>query len=101
MNDNKITSAERVLRVLKAMQNNSYLGMTNKEIADTTNDTAVNVSRALTALISEGLVIKLESDRFGYTPLFAQIATRHMAQIDQNIQRAEEAKQRINTALYQ
>ncbi|MBN6060445.1 helix-turn-helix domain-containing protein [Aggregatibacter actinomycetemcomitans] len=100
MNKEKSNSAARVLRIIKAMQHRSYLGMSNKEIAAETGESAVNVSRALAVLIEEGFVHKLATNDFAFTPLFAQIATKHMAEIDFNIQRAEETKQRINTALY-
>ena len=100
MNKEKTNGATRVLRVIKAMQHRSYLGMSNKESAEATGESAVNISRALAALIEEGFVHKLATDDFAFTPFFAQLATKHLAEIDFNIQRAEEAKQRINTALY-
>ncbi|EHK90566.1 helix-turn-helix domain-containing protein [Aggregatibacter actinomycetemcomitans] len=100
MNKEKSNSAARVLRIIKAMQHRSYLGMSNKEIAEATGESPTNVSRALAVLIEEGFIHKLMTNDFAFTPLFAQIATKHMAEIEFNIQRAEEAKQRINTALY-
>lgn len=100
MNREKMNSATRVLRIIKVMQHRSYLGMSNKEIAEAIGESAVNVSRALAVLIAEGFVHKLTTNDFAFTPFFAQIATKHLAEIDFNIQRAEETKQRINTALY-
>ena len=100
MSNNKPNTAQRTLRIIKALQHRSYLGMSNKELAEATGESAVNISRALAILVDEGFVHKLKTNDYAFTPLFAQIATKHLAEIDFNIQRAEEVKQRINTALY-
>ncbi|MDE4029510.1 helix-turn-helix domain-containing protein, partial [Glaesserella parasuis] len=56
----KINSTQRALRILKALKGRTLTGLSNKELADRLNESPVNITRSLQALIAEGLVVKLE-----------------------------------------
>lgn len=96
----KINSAQRALRVIKVLQNNSFVGLSNKDIAQALNESPTNISRTLDVLKNEGFVIKLESGKFAFSSLFAQIAMRHAANIDKASAQINEMKQRLGTAAY-
>ena len=96
----KINSAQRALRVIKVVQNNSFVGLSNKDIAQALNESPTNISRTLDVLKNEGFVIKLESGKFAFSSLFAQIAMRHAANMDKASAQINEMKQRLGTAAY-
>ena len=96
----KINSAQRALRVIKVLQNNSFVGLSNKDIAQALNESPTNISRTLDVLKNEGFVIKLESGKFAFSSLFAQIAMRHAANMDKASAQINEMKQRLGTAAY-
>ena len=96
----KINSAQRALRVIKVLQNNSFVGLSNKEIAQALNESPTNISRTLDVLKNEGFVIKLESGKCAFSSLFAQIAMRHAANMDKASAQINEMKQRLGTAAY-
>ena len=96
----KINSAQRALRVIKVLQNNSFVGLSNKDIAQALNESPTNISRTPDVLKNEGFVIKLESGKFAFSSLFAQIAMRHAANMDKASAQINEMKQRLGTAAY-
>ena len=96
----KINSAQLAIRVIKVLQNNSFVGLSNKEIAQALNESPTNISRTLDVLKNEGFVIKLESGKFAFSSLFAQIAMRHAANMDKASAQINEMKQRLGTAAY-
>ena len=96
MNKEKTNGATRVLRVIKAMQHRSYLGMSNKEIADGLGISAVHVSRDLEDLIAEGLVTKLDNGNFAYSIKTLQIAERFRQQQARLTAKLEETAERVN-----
>ena len=96
----KINSAQRALRVIKVLQNNSFVGLSNKDIAQALNESPTNISRTLDVFKNEGFVIKLESGKFAFSSLFAQIAMRHAANMDKASAQINEMKQRLGTAAY-
>ena len=96
----KINSAQRALRVIKVLQNNSFVGLSNKDIAQALNESPTNISRTLDVLKNEGFVIKLESGKFAFSSLFAQIAMRHAANMDKASAQINDMKQRLGTAAY-
>ncbi|EEJ7165571.1 helix-turn-helix domain-containing protein [Salmonella enterica subsp. enterica] len=66
MNKSVNTSLRRGLRILKALKGKSLHGLSNGELAKALGESEVNISRAMNALIEEGLAQRLESGR--YTP---------------------------------
>jgi len=90
-----INSAQRVLRVWKALRGHTLTGLSNQELATMTGESAANVSRALATLAAESLVSKLDNGRYAHSIATLQIAQAHaehcervtarIAQINQNI----------------
>jgi len=90
-----INSAQRVLRVFKALRGHTLTGLSNQELATMTGESAANVSRALATLAAESLVSKLDNGRYAHSIATLQIAQAHaehcervttrIAQINQNI----------------
>ncbi|HFG8719833.1 TPA: helix-turn-helix domain-containing protein [Salmonella enterica subsp. enterica serovar Hvittingfoss] len=64
MSENVNTSLRRGLRILKALKGKSLLGLSNKELAKALGESEVNISRAMNALVEEGLAQRLESGRY-------------------------------------
>ncbi|MDF7669861.1 IclR family transcriptional regulator [Orbaceae bacterium ESL0721] len=89
------TSATRTLRVLKALKGYTLTGLSNGDIAKMTNDSAVNVTRALQVLIEEGLVIKLDNGLFAHSVQMLQIAQAHAIHIAKMQDQITEINQRI------
>lgn len=96
----KISSSQRVLRVMKALKGHSLTGLSNGEIAATTGESAPNVTRALAVLVEEGLAVKLESGRYAHSIQMLQIAQAHHNHINNITNRAAEMNQRIAAGAY-
>ncbi|HGN1707849.1 TPA: helix-turn-helix domain-containing protein [Providencia rettgeri] len=64
------SAVSRALRVLIALRGHTVFGLSNKEIANAINDTPVNVTRALDALIKEGLVDQTYTTDQGAHPTY-------------------------------
>lgn len=92
---NPISSAARVLRVLKAVKGYTLTGISNGAIAEIVNDTPPNVSRALKTLIDEGLVVKLDNGLFAHSIEMLRIAQAHAEHISTIQDRITATNQRI------
>ncbi|EMX9753066.1 helix-turn-helix domain-containing protein [Salmonella enterica] len=82
MNKSVNTSLRRGLRILKALKGKSLFGLSNKELAKALGESEANISRAMGALIEEGMAQRLESGRYapGMQLLFiAQAFSNEMA----------------------
>ncbi len=90
----KLSSARRVLRIQKIMKGHTLHGLSNGEIARALDETPVNISRALTVLMEEGLVTKLESGRYGPGLELAQLGVAHLNELDMAERRISEIRQR-------
>lgn len=88
-------SAGRALQILKLLKGHSITGLSNKEIADSLNESASNISRALAVLVGEGLVIKLHTGRYAHSVQMLQIATAHANEIAKAQDRFNELNQRV------
>lgn len=89
------SSAQKVLRVLKALKGNTLTGLSNIEIAQMTGESASNTTRHLAALIAEGLAIKLDNGRFAHSVAMLQIAFAHADHVGRMQDRISEINQRI------
>ncbi|EHL2772134.1 helix-turn-helix domain-containing protein [Salmonella enterica subsp. enterica serovar Hvittingfoss] len=82
MNKNTNMSLRRGLRILKALKGKSLHGLSNGELAKALGESEANISRAMEALIAEGMVQRLETRRYapGMQLLFiAQAFSNEMA----------------------
>lgn len=89
------SAAGRVLRVLKALKGHTVTGLSNAELAQLTNDSPSNITRAVQALIEEGLAVKLDNGRFAHSVAMLQIAQAHVEHMERLTSRMQEINQRI------
>lgn len=89
------TSAIRVLRVLKALKGNALHGLSNTELAQLTDDSPSNITRAMQTLIDEGLAVKLDTGRFAPGIALLQIAQAHAEEMARMHGRINEINQRV------
>jgi DNA-binding IclR family transcriptional regulator len=59
-----VKSAEKVLKVLKALRGHSLRGVTNQDLAKQLNESPAQIHRQLQTLISEGLAKQEEDGSF-------------------------------------
>jgi DNA-binding IclR family transcriptional regulator len=90
-----VSAAARVLRALKALKGHTVTGLSNAELAHLTQDSPCNISRAMQALIEEGLAVKLENGRFAHSVGMLQIAQAHAEHMARLTDRMQEINQRI------
>lgn len=89
------SSAQRVLRIWKALRGHTMTGLSNQEIAQRASESPANVTRALATLMAEGLVIKYDNGRYAHGIATLQIAQAHANHCDQLTTRMAEVNQRI------
>lgn len=90
-----LTSAARVLRVLKALKGCTLQGLSNTELAQRTGDSPSNITRAMQTLIDEGLAVKLDTGRFAPGIALLQIAQAHAEEMARAQNRINEINQRV------
>jgi len=88
-------SAQRALRVLKALKGATFTGISNSEIAKAINESPSNVTRSLDVLIAEGFVLRLDNGRFAHSVALLQIAQAHADHTARLQARMTETTQRI------
>ena len=90
-----ISAAARVLRVLKALKGHTVTGLSNAELAQLTQDSPSNITRAVQTLIEEGMAVKLDNGRFAHSIGLLQIAQAHAEHMARLTHRMQEINQRI------
>jgi len=95
-----INSAQRVLRVWKALRGHTLTGLSNQELAELTGDSPANVSRALATLMAESLVTKFENGRYAHGIATLQIAQAHANHCERLSARIAETNQRIAAGVH-
>jgi len=90
-----VSAAARVLRVLKALKGHTVTGLSNTELAQLTQDSPSNITRAVQTLIEEGMAVKLENGRFAHSIGLLQIAQAHAEHMARLTHRMQEINQRI------
>lgn len=93
--DATISSAQRVLRVWKALRGHTHTGLSNQELAAMTGESAVNISRALATLMAEDLVVRFDNGRYAHGMATLQIAQAHANHCERLNARIIETNQRI------
>jgi len=94
------TSALRALRVLKALKGHTLTGLSNGEIAAATGESAPNVTRALAALMAEGLAVQLDTGRYAHGMALLQIAQAHYSHVETLNRRMAEMNQRMSVSVH-
>jgi len=90
-----VSAAARVLRVLKALKGHTVTGLSNNDLAQLTQDSPSNITRAMQTLIEEGLAVKLDNGRFAHSVGVLQIAQAHAEHMARLTNRIQEINQRI------
>lgn len=90
-----VSGAGRVLRLLKALKGHTVTGLSNAELAQLTNDSPSNVTRAVQTLIEEGYAVKLDNGRFAHSIAMLQIAQAHAEHMARLTGRLHEINQRV------
>lgn len=85
----------RILKIFKALHNHPLVGISNKEIADSLNLTAVQVSRDLADLMAEGLVQRLDNGNYAYSIRTLQIAENYRKQHERITARLNELNRNV------
>ncbi|APC14551.1 IclR family transcriptional regulator [Pseudomonas frederiksbergensis] len=90
-----VSAAARVLRVLKALKGHTVTGLSNTELAQLTQNSPSNITRAMQTLIEEGMAVKLDNGRFAHSIGLLQIAQAHAEHMARLTHRMQEINQRI------
>lgn len=85
-----------VLKTLKVLKGRAINGMSNGEIAKALDISPANATRYLNTLISEGLVTKLDTDRFALSVGIIAIAKATADEVANAHGRLGEFEQRIS-----
>jgi DNA-binding IclR family transcriptional regulator len=93
-------TAQRALRVLKALKGATFTGVSNGELAKALNESPSNITRSLEVLIQEGFVVRLDNGRFAHSIALLQIAQAHADHTARLQQRMSETAQRIAAGAY-
>ena len=89
-----VKSAEKVLKVLKALRGYSLQGVSNRELAIKLDESPSQITRALQTLVSEGLAKRNENDLYTLGTAVVQIAKAHESEMERAKARIEEIEQR-------
>lgn len=89
-----IKSAEKVLKVLKALRGHSLQGISNQDLAQQLNESPAQIYRALQTLIAEGLARQEENGLFTLGTAVVQIAKAHNDEMERAKARIAEIEQR-------
>ena len=91
-----IKSAEKVLKVLKALQGHSLKGISNKEIAQQLGEAESQVSRALQTLCEQGFAVKGDDGLYTIGTTLVRFAKAHVNEVERAKARIAEVEQRTS-----
>ncbi len=89
-----VKSAEKVLKVLKALRGHSLQGVSNQDLAKQLSESPAQIHRALQTLIAEGLAKQEENGHFTLGTAVVQIAKAHDSEMQRAKDRIAEIEQR-------
>ncbi|CAB3851562.1 MULTISPECIES: helix-turn-helix domain-containing protein [Achromobacter] len=95
MSKETINSAQRVLRVMKALRGRRLNGISNQELAAMTGESPTNVTRALATLMAEDFAVKFDNGLYAPGIALLQIAQAHAEECARMTARIAETNQRI------
>lgn len=90
-----VTSAQKALRVFKALKGHSLNGISNQALAKGLGMVPSAVSRAMDALIAEGLARRLDNGNYALSIMTLQIAQAHANEMARATERINEINQRV------
>ncbi|MCR4529887.1 MULTISPECIES: helix-turn-helix domain-containing protein [Acinetobacter] len=90
-----VKSAEKVLKVLKALTGHSLAGVTNQELAKQLDEPPAQITRALQTLVAEGFAQQLDDGTYALGNRFIAIAHAHSQEIEKAQGRLSEHLQRV------
>ena len=90
-------SAQKVLKVLKALRGHSLNGLTNQQLAEQLRESPSQITRALQTLVEEGLATQNTDGSYSLSISMLKIANAHADEIQRAEARIAEFKQRTNT----
>ncbi|MDP8080222.1 IclR family transcriptional regulator [Phocoenobacter skyensis] len=96
----KTNTTQRALRIVKALKGKSLVGLSNKELADTLDESPVNITRAVANLVTEGFVTQLETGRYALSVQLLQIAESYRLESEKMKSRLTEMDQRVNAGVF-
>lgn len=91
-----VKSAEKVLKVLKALRGHSLKGLSNHDLAKQLDESPAQIYRALQTLIAEGLAKQEEDGTYTLSAALIQMAKAHATEVDRAKARIAEFEQRTN-----
>ena len=91
-----VKSAEKVLKVLKALRGHSLQGVTNQELSKKLDESPAQTYRALQTLLAEGMVKKDENDLYTLGTALVQIDKAHDSEMERAKARIAEYEQRTS-----
>ncbi|EBO7332130.1 helix-turn-helix domain-containing protein [Salmonella enterica] len=95
MKENANPTLRRGLRILKALKGRSLNGLSNRELAKALGESEANISRAMGALIEEGMAQRLESGRYAPGMQLLHIAQAFSNEMAAGQARIAELNQRV------
>ncbi|EAS0531575.1 helix-turn-helix domain-containing protein [Salmonella enterica] len=95
MKENANPTLRRGLRILKALKGRSLNGLSNRELAKALGESEANISRAMGALIEEGMAQRLESGRYAPGMQLLYIAQAFSNEMAAGQARIAELNQRV------
>lgn len=91
-----VKSAEKVLKVLKALRGYSLQGISNQDLAKQLNESPSQIYRALQTLIAAGFAKQEDNGLYSIGNSMIQIAKSHYEEIQRAEARIAEIKQRTS-----
>lgn len=86
----------RTLRIISVLKGKTLSGLSNTEIAATTEIPAPTVSRILATMVDEGFAIQLDNGRYALGIRMLQIAQSHADEMTRAQSRINEIQQRVH-----
>ena len=92
-----IKSAEKVLKVLFALRGNYIFGVSNKQLAESLNETPTSITRSLQTLEANGWAEKRDNGNYAPSIKAVRFSTACKEEYDRVQARIAEYKQRLET----
>ncbi len=92
-----IKSAEKVLKVLFALRGNYIFGLSNKQLAESLNETPTSITRSLQTLEANGWAEKRDNGNYAPSIKAVRFSTACKEEYDRVQARIAEYKQRLET----